>query len=523
MRRVLIISLSALLTAACGGDEVIPAAPDADVTPDAAPPDPLPPEAGGEYAVRIDTTSFDCASGDPDPVPPLYAVADIVPQEGRTMDLLSELQGTFMEYDRADLARESDGSFQDHWDGYVGFYDIILTAKRDIEGSADGRSLDFTHRYDIGWDDAQGTYHSECVYEGEFRGAVLHERWDGSDKDGVTGQWRAERTVLADPRLERALRLPRRLGGEEADPLARPAGAIVLFRAKRGGPWTMRVAASVPEPLHRKAAERLKILWPEAEEDETTGEAILLEREAEAPPLVRYVTLTTLAQSPTDDVIDVRGVFRGMDRVYRDPQTGAVDAWMLVIAGYVDSDGNARTMLQETALSGTVLPTSLSLEETWRWWTAATDALPEIEHWFQRERYEGAPRYMPHARAEPEPAHGTYAARYAMTANDCGYLPYEENRFLLILPVGGGAIWPRVTGFDLEPQVTPAPDGSFSAPFTRLTAFWRYEYALSGWLLDGHAVDLRMSVVRYDRATGAYDCSATFGIAGEKAFMTARD
>lgn len=523
MRRALILSLSACLAAACGDDEVIPATPDADVAPDAAPPDPLPPEAGGEYAVRVDTTSFDCASSDPDPIPPLYAVADIVTQDGRTMDLLSELQGTFMEYDRLDLARESDGSFQDRWDGYVGFYDIILTVTRDIEGSADGRSLDFTHRYDLGWDDDQGTYHSECVYEGEFHGLVLHERWDGSGKDGVTGQWRTERTVLADPRLERSLRLPRRFGGEEMDPRAHPAGAIVLFRAKRGGPWTMRIAASVPEPLHHKTTERRKAIRSAPEEDEAMADAMLMETEAEVPLQVRYVTLATLAQSPTDDIIDVRGVFRGMDRVYRDPQTGEIDAGMLIIAGYVDSDGNVRTMLQETVLTGTVLPTTLSLEETWRWWTAAKDALPEIEHWFQHERYEGTPRYMPHARAAPEPTHGTYAARYAMTANDCGYLPYEENRFLRILPVGGGAIWPRVTGFDLEPQVTPAPDGSFSAPFTRYTAFWRYEYALSGWLIGGHAVDLRMNVIRYDRATGAEDCSATFEIAGEKAFMTARD
>jgi hypothetical protein len=522
-------------------DPLVPVDP---APPEADPPEPPPPEAGGEYAIRVETTFFDCLNSDPEPVAPFYAVADVVPQDPWTIDLVSELQGSFVEFDRTDLKRAADGSFDDHWKGYAAFWDILLTVYRDIEESAaDGRSLSFDHRFDVGWDDDQDVYHSECLYEAEISGSLLHERWDGSGRDGVTGQWWTRREVLASP-VQYARRvgpdaLPKAFDGTRLDPQALPAGSIVMSRGRRGGPIAIAIVGTVPKPLYRKVASRLESLaaiadespltaWPKApraddeDEDPAEAEAMLMETEAEAPLFAHRISVVTLSQSPNDDVVDIRGLFRSLERVYRDPQTGAVDAWMLIIAPYLDSDGRLRTMLQETALTGTVLPVSLELDETWRWWTAATETLPEVEHWFQHERYSGAPRHMPHARSQPEPPHGTYAARYDMTANDCGYQPYAENRFLRILPTGGGTVWPRITGYDREPIVTPGPDGSFSAPFTRLTTFWRYEYAITGWLIDGHAVDIRMQVERYDRATDAYDCSATFEVAGEKAFMTAR-
>jgi hypothetical protein len=236
-------------------------------------------------------------------------------------------------------------------------------------------------------------------------------------------------------------------------------------------------------------------------------------------PYVHTTVLSTLEQADDGSTIELRGLFRGHSAwPLRDPLTGAIDAYELYVTPYVDSGGNARTMLQETRTVGVVLPEALEIEQTWRWWTAATDALPEEEHWLQRETYVGLPRFRAHDRSEDEPPHGTYVARFEMTENDCGYEPYALNRFVRILPTDGGAVWPRITGFDREPLVTPASDGTFSLSFLRGTSSASYAYEISG-AIGGHDVAMTMEVTRID---ASFPCSATFEIAGEKVFMTAR-
>jgi hypothetical protein len=186
---------------------------------------------------------------------------------------------------------------------------------------------------------------------------------------------------------------------------------------------------------------------------------------------------------------------------------------------YLDGTGALRTMKKETVLKGRILPTSLYLDETWRWWTEATETLPAIEHWFQHELYTGVPSNMPHARAVDEPTHGAYLANYALIKNDCGFAPYASNRLLLALPVDDG-FWPRVTGFDREPYVTPDANGRFSAPFARVTNYWNYIYAIDG-VTDGHDINIDMTIERRDRATSELDCTATYRISGEKLYQSA--
>lgn len=440
--------LLTLAAAACG-DDLDPDRPEPAVPTDPGPetydPVDLPPEASGEYVIKVSPTTFRCASSGDQPLASFYAVADVVPQgDPWTFDLKSELAGTFAEFDRTDLKRDGDGAFDHRWEGYASFLEFLLTVKRDIEGSVDGDALAFFHRFDVGWDDEAGTYHRECLYEADVHGTRLHEPWDGSDKDGVSGQWWVTRTVLADPRLD---------------------------------------AAELPS--------------------------------------VRKDVVRTLSQAPDDGMVDLLGLYRDIPYAYRDPLTGEIDAWMLTASAYLGSDGSVRTMLQETRLTGIVLPTRIELEETWRWWTAATETLPEEEHWFQHERYEGAPRYRPHDRSEPEPVHGAYVARFELIENDCGFGAYATNRLVDVLPADDGLVWPRLTGFDREPLVAPAADGSFSAPFTRTTWGGIYDYAIDG-ALDGHGLSATIRVTKRDAETGAYACSATYEVAGEKLYMTAR-
>ena len=433
--------------AACGDDES--ALEDAGVMeapPDAGPTPILPaPVADGEYVIKVSPTSFACVNSGPQPLETFYAVADVVDRDAWTSDVVSELQGTLAEYDRRSLPRDEAGYFFDEREDPVQFWDYTLAARRRLEGAADGRTLAFSHRYDLGWYDDQDAYHSECVYEADIAGTLLHERWDGLPKDGVSGQWRVLLTVEESP-LDYGQELP-------------------------------------------------------------YGHAAVV---------------TTLEQAPDGSMIEIEGLFRrSYGRPLRDPLTGEIDLWELAITPYVDSNGNARTMLRETRTIGVVLPELLDLEQTWHWWTAETESLPAVEHWLQRERYVGVPRYQPHDRAKDEPAYGTYVARYEMTRNDCGLETYAMNRYLRVLPIDGGAVWPRVTGFDREPSVTPAPDGTFSMAFQRATSSWNYAYAIDG-AIGGHDIALTMDVTRTDPTDASLPCSATFEIAGEKVFMTAR-
>lgn len=510
MKRSLIFLFAFLVSC---GDPESPLEPDGAPAPEtvdaAVPPAPM----GGEYAVKVTPEQFWCANSGDQPTQESYSILSIVPQDDWKIDLQTEMRGTFLEFDRYDLERASDGSFDSAWQGYVGFFDILLTLFRDItESAANGRTLRFTHRYDVGWDDAQDIYHRECVYDAKATGTLLHERWDGSPKDGVSGQWHTRRDVLASPLYETQRRaLPKDADGEDIAPSLRTPNTAILFRDRKNGvlrllPNAETETETVEHPLFAAAQNDTLVFDP-----------------GDSEPLVRRnVVLTTLSQSPTDDLAEVRGIYQSLGGpVYRDPLTGRVDAWMLIVIPYLDSDGSARVMLQETILTGTILPNALALEETWHWWTAATDTLPAKEHWFQHELYTGVPRFMPHTRALAEPPHGTYAARFVMTENDCGFGPYAYARIVQILPVDGGALWPRITGFDREPYATPDAAGRFSTPFERATNYWLYRYAIET-TTNGHTLDVAMTVERRDRTTGALNCTAIYEAHGEKLYMTAR-
>ncbi|WKZ29517.1 MAG: hypothetical protein QY323_02200 [Patescibacteria group bacterium] len=508
MKRSLIFLSAILISCGDPGPSSEPDGAPAPEAPDAAVP---PAEMGGEYAIKVTPEQFWCVNSGEQPTQESYSILSIVPQDDWTIDLRTEMRGTFLEFDRYDLERASDGSFDSAWQGYVGFFDILLTLFRDItESAADGRELRFNHRYDVGWDDAQDVYHRECVYDAKVSGTLLHERWDGSPKDGVSGQWHVQQDVLASPLYETQRRaLPQDAAGEDIAPSLRTPDTAILFRDRTDGMLNLLPNAGTE-------AARLEAFAM------TPSDALVFDPGDFEPLDRRNIVLTTLSQSPSDDLVDVRGIFQSLGGpVYRDPLTGRVDAWMLVVIPYLDSDGSMRVMLQETSLSGTILPHALALEETWHWWTAATDTLPAKEHWLQHELYSGVPRFMPHVRALAEPPHGTYAALFTLVDNDCGFAPYAYARIVQIMPIDGDVVWPRITGFDREPHVTADANGRFSTPFDRATNFWLYRYAIET-TTNGHAIDIDMTVERRDRTTGALNCTSTYEAHGEKLYMTAR-
>lgn len=437
MRIALLCVLLAL--SACGPDEVVPEG-SFDASPDSEPP-----VSDGEYIIEMTPTYFVCVSSGPLPLESTYSVANVVDQNAWTSDISSELQGTLLEYDRKNLKRAEDGSFFDESEDQVYFGGSPLTRRRRLEGFIDGRSLVFSHHFDIGWKDPQDLYHSECVYDADVKGTALYERWNGLAASGISGQWRVTRTI-------------------EESPL-------------------------------------------------NYGQAL---------PYARADIVTIISQSRDDSLVQLLGLYRIPTHwITRNASTGRIDAVETSVSTYLGADGSQRTLLQDTVTTGTVLPERIDIEQSFHVWTAPTDTLPAEEHGIQRERYAGVPRYRADDRLVEERPDGTYLATYEMTWNDCGFAPYSLNKLLRVLPIGNEAVWPQITGSDREPFVTPNTDGTFSAPFTRHTHFWRYDYEISG-RLEGHDAKISIIATRRDLQSGTYDCSATYSVTGPKLYMTAR-
>lgn len=543
MTRSLLLLLAILIAplAACG-DNLPP-----EETEDAGPTEvPPPPEAGGEYTIKISPSSYVCVSDGARTTATFYRVADIVPQVEGLIDLRSELQGTLYEYDRAAMPRGSDGSFHDaRTDYWYIFPNEPVLLKRLEDGAADGDDLNFYHRYEVGWNLSDGTYHSECVLEADIDGQRSYERWrDGDERIGISGQWLVTKTVLADPRLPAKPRdLPENPIGVRPDPRSMPSGTIALFRDRPdgavrvlpiGGSGLAHSAPRTSEDLPDELRVAAIVAKAKGQTEKGGGghgpDSLLLGMpgmdmlkdgvlDQPDPPFARHEVITTISQSPDDGAVDVHDIYREFPgTLLRDLQTGAIDGYLLIIMPTFDQDGNVITVMQEMTLTGTIRSTELHLDQTWHWWVLETGE----QYWFQHELYDGAPRHGPYRSDAAEILPGTYLTSFALTDTDCVLPPYVQNRLVRVLPIDGGAVWPRLTGYDYEPFVTPGPDGSFSLTFMRRGSGGIYSYTTREAKIDGRTLSLKLDIEKLDADTQAHICSLTYAVAGEKLYMTAR-
>lgn len=107
-------------------------------------------------------------------------------------------------------------------------------------------------------------------------------------------------------------------------------------------------------------------------------------------PYDHFVTMDTYAQANDESSFAITGGFDTLTQVARDSATGVVDMSTTTTGFILDSDTNQiQTVVFETNLQGTLLPNEMDLEFTWKWSVLETGEV----YWFQREHYEGVPRY----------------------------------------------------------------------------------------------------------------------------------
>ncbi len=229
-------------------------------------------------------------------------------------------------------------------------------------------------------------------------------------------------------------------------------------------------------------------------------------------PYTHFVTMDTVVQNADGSTFDLPGVYDPGYYATRNSVSGAVNNSITT-----DVPGNGETTRYETHLWGTLLPNQMDLNYTWRWSIVETGE----ELWFTQEHYEGTPRYNPHNLKLPEPPEGAYNAEYRLMENDCGNTPYTQHRVLDVWQKDDGAVWPKITGFNIEPDVRLGPNGELTMAFIRYTNSGEfYNYSFENSTINGHAVDLNMTVEV--TSNGAHACTAKYKITGPKRYESYR-
>lgn len=535
-RSILFCGIFAL--AACG-DNLSPPAPNDGGQDDAG----VPPQADGEFAIKFSPLSYTCY-GEARPTLEFYTLADVVRQENPwKFDLLStkELKGSFAQYDRSNLPLAADGYFKDDRTDNVSLAGLPLIAKRFLEGSVnpDGTFNAF-HSFDLGWNLADGTYYSACVYEADINGTRRYMPWDNiTPRQNIDGQWRVKKTVIESP-LDYPPNLrvdtgstPTKISSYGFSPnKKRNESVSFLSRGKtdRAAKYLApQVMSAVIEGWKLGKLNKKNIKTWQLESDKLQlGQKLAGETNGDNLPYTHFVTMDTLTQSANGDSFSISGTYNPLDGyVDRDPITGKVDVHIILEYAITTSDP-IQTIVYETKLWGTLLPDMMHLEFSWEWSIKETG---EVQ-WFQHELYEGVPRYQEHDVSLPEPPAGAYNAEYSLVSNDCAYPLYTEHRLLDIWPTDDGGIWPHITNLNIEPIVYLGSDNKLAMSFYRpMSDGTSYTYTV-GTIYDddgtthdstitGHTADLNMTIdVAY--ADGTHKCTALYKITGQKRYESYR-
>lgn len=156
----------------------------------------------GEYAMRVDPTSFIC-EGVPSEYPVIYAIANVVEQSSHgVFDLLPRgTGGGFADFSHWNVKRKPDGDFDDGYEleYYLtpGYPPVILIS--DIVGSVESETLAFTNKWTAGSYDVNGDFQTGCEIIYDDIGFRRYLNWNDHPRPSIDGQWRVLHEAIEDP------------------------------------------------------------------------------------------------------------------------------------------------------------------------------------------------------------------------------------------------------------------------------------------------------------------------------------
>ncbi len=219
-------------------------------------------------------------------------------------------------------------------------------------------------------------------------------------------------------------------------------------------------------------------------------------------PEPHYQSIDTIAQNQDGSLFDLKGTrgsfFANLPRA----ANGRVEVT-------IPSSGTVYR------ITGWVRNDYLDLTVTWDWYSQTGDLI-----WHVVDRYQGTPRFQPHAKGNPEPPVGAYSAEAVQTADTCdGLLEAPHRHVVEVLLADNGQIVLWIGALKSQPSsIIVNNDGTFSFRFSRYSGGYYYDYYLNNLVITGDKISFLMHINAIPSGSTAVLCAFDYTVDGDKRF-----